>query len=177
MMSKASVAQEDQDQDEHSLDPLADIWVQRQLFPPKECYTKEEVDALKEVLDERTHELEHDIETQKEYLVSLESQVAEHLSQIEEARNEIAEFMNQVAEEEERKLKTLASFYENMQAEQASPLFGNINDNLAIQILDRMDARQAGALLALLPPSRAARITAEFPRLKIQAQEARDAAN
>jgi len=138
------------------------------LFPDKEFYTKEEVKALREVLDKKSSELDQDIDTQKKYVDSLKVQVGEHMAKIEAARNEIAEFMNAREEREEGKLKKLARFYEAMDAEQAAPLLKEVNDELAIKIFDRMDVKKAGAVLALIPANRAARLTQSFPRLKIQ---------
>lgn len=140
-------------------------------FPEKEYYTKEEVMALRKVLDQKTEKLDQDIETQKEYLVSLEKEVRDHLAKIDAARNEIAEFMNERDEKEENKLKKLARFYEAMDAEQASPLMQKLDNDLSIKILDRMDTKKAGAILALFPPQRAASITSAFPRLKLQADK------
>jgi len=138
-------------------------------FPEKEYYTKEEVMALRSVLESKTQELNQDIETQKVYVESLKKQVGDQLSKIEGARNEIADFMNARDEKEEGKLKKLARFYEAMDAEQAAPLFSKIEDDLAIKIFDRMDTKKAGAVLALIPAQRAAKITSNFPRLKLQA--------
>lgn len=138
-------------------------------FPEKEFYSKEEVEALRSVLDKKSSELDQDIDTQKKYVESLRTQVNEHLVKIDAARNEIAEFMNAREEREEGKLKKLAKFYEAMEAEQAAPLLKDVADELAIKIFDRMDAKKAGTILAQMPASRAARLTANFPRLKIQA--------
>lgn len=130
--------------------------------------------ALRNVLEQKSNKLDQDIETQREYVESLKTQVSEHLAKIDAARNEIAEFMNEVGEKEETKLKKLARFYEAMEAGQASPLLMKIRNDLAIKIFDRMDTKKAGAILALFPPRRAARITAEFPRLKLQADKSQD---
>jgi len=138
-------------------------------FPEKEVYTREEVQKLREVLDQRTLKLDQDIETQAEYVEALKKQVEEHLAKIDDARKEIADFMNARDEKEEGKLKKLARFYEAMEAEQAAPLLQNVHNDLAIKIFDRMDTRKAGAILALYPPPRAASITANFPRLRLQA--------
>ncbi|TVQ78253.1 MAG: hypothetical protein EA369_07235 [Bradymonadales bacterium] len=140
------------------------------LFPDKEFYSREEVAALQTVLEQRSNLLEQDIETQKEYVESLKRQVREHLEKIQVARNEIADFMNARDEQEEAKLRKLARFYEAMEPEQASPLLQRVQDDLAIKIFDRMDARKAGGILALYPAPRAAKITAAFPRLRLQVE-------
>jgi flagellar motility protein MotE (MotC chaperone) len=138
-------------------------------FPEKEFYTKEEVRALRKVLEAKSQQLDQDIETQKSYVENLKKQVSEQLAKMDAARNEIADFMNARDEKEETKLKKLARFYEAMDAEQAAPLFAKIEDELAIKIFDRMDTKKAGAVLALVPPQRAAKITSSFPRLRLQA--------
>lgn len=140
-------------------------------FPEKEYYTQEEVKALRKVLEQKSFKLDQDIETQKEYVESLKTQVEDHLAKIESARKEIAEYMNERDDKEEKKLKKLARFYEAMDAEQASPLMQKIKDDLIIKIFDRMDTKKAGAVLALFPPLRAARITSAFPKLKLQADK------
>jgi len=147
------------------------------LFPDKEIYTREEVQALRSVLDKKSTELSQDIDSEKKYVESLKVQVAEHLAKIDSARNEIAEFMNAREEREEGKLKKLARFYENMDAEQAAPLLKDVNDDLAIKIFDRMDVKKAGAILAQLPSSRAAKLTQSFPKLKIQAEREKSGRN
>lgn len=138
-------------------------------FPEKEYYSKEEVQALRQALQQKSERLDHDIESQKEYVESLKRQIEEHFSKIDVARNEIADFMNQRDEKEENKLKKLARFYEAMDAEQAAPHLQKVQDELAIKIFDRMDTKKAGAIIALYPTQRAAKITAQFPRLRIQA--------
>jgi flagellar motility protein MotE (MotC chaperone) len=140
------------------------------LFPDKEVYTKAEVDALREVLDKKSTQLDLDIDTQVKYLESLKVQTEEHLKRIEAARTEIADFMNTRDEKEEGKLKKLARFYEAMDAEQAAPLLKDVNDELAIKIFDRMDAKKAGTILAQLPATRAARLTTQFPKLRLQVE-------
>lgn len=144
------------------------------LFPKKEFYTKEEVLALQKVINQKSTKLEEDIETQKQYMESLNKQVSEHLDKIEAARKEIAEFMNMRDEKEEKKLKKLAKFYEAMEPESAAPLLKTVQDELMIKIFDRMDTKKAGGILAQFPAQRAARITAQFPKLKLQADSLRD---
>lgn len=144
-------------------------------FPDKEFYTKAEVEALRQVLDERTQQLDQDIDSQKKYLESLKGQVEEHLKKIETARSEIADYMNTRDEKEESKLKKLAKFYEAMDAEQAAPLLKDVSDELAIKIFDRMDAKKAGTILAQLPAVRAARLTTAFPRLRLNVDKAQAA--
>jgi len=141
-------------------------------FPDKETYTRAEMEALKSVLSKRTAQLEQDIETEKKYVESLKQQVSEHLTKLEAARNQIAEFMAAKDQREEAKLKKLAKFYESMDAEQAAPLMRDVPDDMAIKILDRMDTKKAGSVLALLPPARAAKLTQGFARLKISADKA-----
>lgn len=140
------------------------------LFPEKEYYTRAEVEALRQVLDKKTTQLDQDIDAQVKYMESLKTQTEDHLKKIEGARNEIADFMNTRDEKEEGKLKKLAKFYEAMDAEQASPLLKEVPDDLAIKIFDRMDTKKVGAIMALLPATRAARLTQQFPRLKLQMQ-------
>jgi flagellar motility protein MotE (MotC chaperone) len=142
------------------------------LFPEKEVYTKAEVEALREVLEKKSIQLDQDIDAQVKYMESLKCQTEEHLKKIEAARTEIADFMNTRDEKEEGKLKKLARFYEAMDAEQAAPLLKDVNDELAIKIFDRMDAKKAGTILAQLPATRAARLTVAFPKLKLQMDKA-----
>ncbi len=142
------------------------------IFPEKEYYSKTEVEALREVLDKKSTELDQDIDTEKKYLESLKTQTEEHLKKVDAARTEIADFMNTRDEKEEGKLKKLARFYEAMDAEQAGPLLKSVSDELAIKIFDRMDTKKAGAILAVMPATRAAKITAQFPKLKLQADKA-----
>src|SRR5437764_10530803 len=106
---------------------------------------------------------------------ALKTQTEDHLKKIETARNEIADYMNTRDEKEEGKLKKLARFYEAMDAEQAAPLLKDVNDELAIKIFDRMDTKKAGTILALIPAPRAARLTAAFPKLKLQAEKSASA--
>jgi flagellar motility protein MotE (MotC chaperone) len=141
------------------------------LIPPKEFYTREEVVALKKAFSEKCDRDQEDMNSKIEYMNSLQTQVASHLQKLEAANNQIADFMNVKNDKEEGKLKKLARFYEAMDPEQASPHLQKVNDDLTIKIFDRMDTKKAGAILALYPAPRAAKITAAFPRLRIQADQ------
>lgn len=171
---KTAAADKKADKKDGGAETSADVGTHKAdgLFPEKEFYTKAEVEALREVLDKKTTQLDQDIDTQKKYVDSLKGQVEEHLKKVEAARNEIADFMNSRDEKEEGKLKKLAKFYEAMDAEQAAPHLKDVNDELAIKIFDRMDVKKAGQILAQMPGQRAAKLTTLFPKLRLQAERA-----
>jgi len=70
----------------------------------------------------------------------------------------------QAKAEADRKLARLASVYEAMPAEQALPIVAKLPDPLVHDLFQRMDERQVGKLLALMPPERAALLTRELAK-------------
>lgn len=149
---------------------LVDESAVQQAFPDKDVYTKEEVSALKALIQKKTDRLEIDAEAEHKYLEELKVQVAEHLAKVEAARNEIASYMSKKDEKEEAKLKKLTKFYEAMEPEQAAKLFKEINDDLAMKMIERMNLQKAVGILSLMPTERAARLTANFSKLKLNAE-------
>jgi flagellar motility protein MotE (MotC chaperone) len=144
---------------------------ERTPFPEKEIYTREEVAALKASLDQKVVEEAQSLDVEKKYLDSLKSEIAQHLAKIDAARNEIASFMSQKDEREEAKLRKLTKFYEEMEAEQAAKLFERFSDDMAMKLLDRMNLRKAVGILSLMPVERAARLSNNYPKLKLQADK------
>lgn len=137
------------------------------LFPEKEIYSREEVAAIKKLLEGQSAVVKTDLEQQKEYLAAAKVEIEEDLKKLTDVRKTIESFMGEKDKAEALKIKKLAKYYENMDAEQAAPLLEGVEEKLVISMFDVMDAKKAGMILGLMNKKIAERITEAFPRLKV----------
>ena len=59
-------------------------------------------------------------------------------------------------------MQKLAKLYDGMQAPAVAQLMANLDDNTIVQLLPKMNAKQASAVLALMPPQRAAKLSKQM---------------
>lgn len=113
-------------------------------------------------LDAREAELEQlakDIDSAKE---QLESEIA-RLERLLEARKRVEQDIRTEAEQEElRRLARMTEITSKMPPESAAAYLSELSVSTATQILDGIKSRKAAAIMAALPPSKAAEIGRKY---------------
>jgi len=96
---------------------------------------------------------------QEEQLRLLKKEVEERLQQLQTQQTRLLELL-----EEEKRIKGehnrhLIATLEAMPPDRASKLLEKMEEDLAVQLLRRLKGKEAGAILGLLPPDKAARLS------------------
>lgn len=113
-------------------------------------------------------ELQAEIEDQKAQIESLEGKLTSREETIEELNQKVADLTNQLNEEnksrEERSelLKKMSSSFQEMDAEQAAPIIANLDQNVAISLLENIPNQERGLIFAEMNPEQAANLTSAF---------------
>lgn len=118
---------------------------------PQELSHFEKLKQRKDELDAREKELgqlEEELQRQK---VELDKRI----KQLEDMRNQIAQTLKDRVEVDQEKVNKLVDLYSNMKPKQAADVIGNINEDLAVEVLAKMKKKNAAEIMNLLSPDKA----------------------
>ena len=85
-----------------------------------------------------------------------EAEIEAQIEALEQLKTELDGRMIELDEEEESRRVRLTKMVESVRARNAAPMFGEFSDDVALDVLGRMNREKAGKLLAELEPKRAA---------------------
>ena len=116
---------------------------------------------LAEDLRRRERELEgreHAADAQRAELAVAEARLTERLAEIEKARADVEALIGKADDERDARVDGLVKMIEANRPSGVAGLFGALDEGLAVEVLDKMNRKKAGKLLAALPPEQAARL-------------------
>lgn len=132
-------------------------------------YTDEEVDVLqqlakrREELDLRTRQLD-----EREALVqAAEQRMEQKMAELKALQAVLEELLKKRSDEEEAELKSLVKMYENMKPKDAAQVFEEMDMDVLLDVVERMNERKAAPILALITPTRAKEITFELAQRRV----------
>jgi flagellar motility protein MotE (MotC chaperone) len=127
-------------------------------------YTDEEVDVLqqlakrREELDLRARQLD-----EREALVqAAEQRMEQKMAELKALQAIVEDLLKARSEQEEAELKSLVKMYENMKPKDAAQVFEELDMDVLLDVVERMNERKAAPILALVTPTRAKEITFEL---------------
>lgn len=127
-------------------------------------YTDEEVDVLqqlakrREQLDLRARQLD-----EREALIqAAEQRMDQKMAELKALQAMVEDLLKQRSAEEEAELKSLVKMYENMKPKDAAQVFEEMDMDVLLDVVERMNERKAAPILALVTPTRAKEITFEL---------------
>lgn len=103
-------------------------------------------------LDER----ERTLQEREGELRDAESRLEQRMQALAKARSQLESQLDAVDTERAKRLAGLVKMVESNRASDIAPMFGKLEPDLAVDVLDRMNRGKAGKLLAVLPPDAAA---------------------
>jgi flagellar motility protein MotE (MotC chaperone) len=118
---------------------------------PEELSHFEKLKQRKDELDAREKELgqlEEELQRQK-------GELDKRIKQLEDMRNQIAQTLKDRVEIDQEKVNKLVDLYSNMKPKQAADVIGNINEDLAVEVLAKMKKKNAAEIMNLLSPDKA----------------------
>ena len=133
----------------------ADDPVLQECPDPTSPGMREVLDALKakeRALERRARS----IEAREGDLRRVEDDLQARLDELATLRAELRELLEQGNAEREARVDGLVKMVENMRSKQAATVVSELEDDLAVEVLDRMNRGKAGKMLAAMDPSRAA---------------------
>jgi flagellar motility protein MotE (MotC chaperone) len=111
-------------------------------------------------LDER----ERTLQAREGELRDAESRLEQRMQALSQARSQLESQLDAADGERTKRLAGLVKMVESNRASDIAPMFGKLEPELAVEVLDRMNRGKAGKLLAVLPPDAAASLAQRMTR-------------
>jgi flagellar motility protein MotE (MotC chaperone) len=134
------------------------------LVPDPFDYTDEEVDVLQQ-LAKRREELDvraRQLDEREVLLQAAEQRMEQKMAELTALQTTVEELLKQRSEQEEAELMSLVKMYENMKPKAASKVFEEMDMDVLLDVVGRMNERKVAPILALVTPTRAKEITFEL---------------
>jgi flagellar motility protein MotE (MotC chaperone) len=124
---------------------------------PNELTTKDGSMIVQDSIDAATW-----MAQEKEHLAKWKSQIEARQMELDKLDREVSQKLLKIEEVESARVGQLAKLYDGMQAPAVAQLLANLDDKTVVEILPRMNAKNASAVLALMPPPRAAKLSKQM---------------
>jgi len=116
-------------------------------------------EAIMDLLDQKDRGLrrrEATLEAREADLRAAEAEVQARLDELKAVRDNIQEMLAELDEEQQKRVTTLVKMMESMRDKQAASILNEAEDEVALEVLMRMNVAKAGKALAKMAPARAA---------------------
>ncbi|HVJ41508.1 MAG TPA: hypothetical protein VM639_08420 [Dongiaceae bacterium] len=137
---------------------------QRKLQRDPFNYTDEEVDVLQQLakrraeLDQRARQLD-----EREALVkAAEQRMDQKMAELKALQATVQDLLKQRNAADEQELQSLVKVYENMKPKAAAQIFEEMDMDVLLDVVSRMNERKVAPILALVSPTRAKELTYEL---------------
>ncbi len=128
-------------------------------FEPEEIDLGEEEEMMSK---EDSIEAVHWLEEEKAKLAKREESVLAREKALSKLDKEVTKKVLRIEQVESNRVSNLAKLYDGMDPRSVAKLMANLDDGTVVSILPRMKTKNASALLQLLPPKRAARLSKQM---------------
>ena len=144
---------------------------------PAELQVLQSLGERRGQLDQR----ENDLNTQLALMAAAEAKLDAKVKALDGLKAEIQGLLNQADQKQVTEIDRLVKVFEGMKPKDAAPRFTLLDDSVRLPIAAKMKERSLSAILALMPPAEAKKLTealaARFAGAKTMAQNAAATAN
>ncbi len=132
------------------------------------CSTEQQGNrALADQLRHRQRELDerdHSYAARKAELAETEKRLDTRMAELKMLRAEVSASLDRSDAAQDQRVKGLVKMVESNRAASIAPMFAELEEPLAVEVLDLMNRQKAGKLLAELPPAKAASLADKLTR-------------
>jgi flagellar motility protein MotE (MotC chaperone) len=126
--------------------------------------TDEEIELL-QALSQRRSEIdqrERDVKGREALLAAAEKRVDEKVKRLEDLQRKIERLLVQYDDQEEKRFANLVAIYEKMKPKEAARIFNQLEMDVLLKVIERMNQRRSAPVLAEMAPSKAKEVTMEL---------------
>jgi flagellar motility protein MotE (MotC chaperone) len=120
--------------------------------------------------EQRLREWEEELQKREEQIVPLQKEIDRKMAELEEIQANLTGFAKKLAEREQAlkdaKVQHLVSLYQAMEPERAAAIMGELDIPTVVRILGNMRGKNAGLILAAMPPERGAAVSERLSRME-----------
>jgi flagellar motility protein MotE (MotC chaperone) len=130
--------------------------------------SQQEIDLLKS-LAKRRDELDKwkdDALTKQTVLQAAEAKVNTKLEELAALKAEVEKLLAQYNTQEDKKIASLVKIYENMKPKDAAVIFNGLENDILLQVIDKMKEAKVAPILAQMDSTKATEITTQYAQQK-----------
>jgi flagellar motility protein MotE (MotC chaperone) len=160
---KPPITEQPMSEEEAAAAAAADAAPEPEVHDPFD-YTDEEVDVLQQ-LAKRREELDlraRQLDEREALIQAAEQRMEQKMAELKALQATVEDLLKTRSEQEEAELKSLVKMYENMKPKAAAKVFEEMDMDVLLDVVDRMNERKVAPILALVTPTRAKEITFEL---------------
>lgn len=129
---------------------------------PERMALIEDLSARRQQLDAREQAL-----AQREAIIrATEKQVDDKLAELAKLRSEIENLLGKQSEEEQARINSLVKIYESMKAKDAANIFNQMDMDVLLQVIGRMNEKKTAPILAAMDTAKANEVTVKLSEQK-----------
>jgi flagellar motility protein MotE (MotC chaperone) len=102
------------------------------------------------------------LENEKKKLAEREKELNAREKKLNVREAKVSQQVLKIEQAESARIAKLAKLYDGMESRAVAKLVANLDDNTVVALLPRMKLKKASAVLALMPPARAARLSKQM---------------
>lgn len=127
-------------------------------------FSQRELDVLESLSERRAkiEQLERDLSLREKVLKATEARIDEKITEMNAMSTELKELLVTYDKEEDAKLSSLVKIYETMKPKDAARIFDEMDMNILLLVVDRMNERRVAPVLAAMSPQKAKNLTQEL---------------
>lgn len=104
------------------------------------------------------------MKAQSAEMVAAQARLDQRMAELTAMRAEITALLGQADAERAGRVAGLVKMVEANRAASVAPMFGQLEPDLAVEVLNKMNRKKAGVLLAVMPPAQAAMLAEQMTR-------------
>jgi len=127
-----------------------------------------EIEVLQQ-LSERRKELqkrEAKLDEREQLLQAAQKRLKKDIARLESLKSKIESLLIKYDEQEDKQVKRLVNIYSNMDAEAAARIFENLEMDVLLKVVDRMNERRTAPILAEMQSEKAKELTQKLAKRK-----------
>jgi flagellar motility protein MotE (MotC chaperone) len=127
-------------------------------------YTDQEVDVLQQ-LSKRRAELDaraRQLDEREALVAAAEQRMDQKMAELKAMQSTLQDLLKQRSAAEEAQLQSLVKIYSNMKPKAAAAVFEELDMDILLEVVSRMQERKSAPILALMTPTRAKELTFEL---------------
>lgn len=132
--------------------------------PKEPRFNQREIDVLESLAERRTklETWEQEISLREKVLEATEGRIDQKLGEMKILSDDIKKLLLSYNEQEDKKIGSLVKVYEAMKPKEAARIFEEMDMDILLQVIDRMNERRIAPVLANMSPEKAKEVTQQL---------------
>ncbi len=140
----------------------------RKLGDDPALLSQSEMDILQQLAErrDRVDKREQEIDVRSAILKAAEARIDKKVEEMKNLQATIERLLAAYDEQQEKKVASLVKIYESMKPKEAAKIFEELEMDVLLMVVERINSRRLAPILAVMSPQKAREVTVELSRLR-----------